>query len=59
MTLIPEIAAIVIEGGILHGFLNTVASSGSAVSLLTLMWADLDMQSMPMGPIESRYLSLR
>src|ERR1700761_5312438 len=33
----PEIAAIVIAGGLLCGFLNTVASSGSAVSLPILM----------------------
>jgi uncharacterized membrane protein YfcA len=33
----PEIIAIVIAGGLLCGFLNTVASSGSAVSLPILM----------------------
>jgi hypothetical protein len=41
MTFNPEIAAIVIVAGLLCGFLNTVASSGSAVSLPILLWVGL------------------
>ncbi len=41
MVLSPEILAVVLLGGLLCGFLNTVASSGSAVSLPILMWVGL------------------
>lgn len=41
MTISPEILLIVICAGLFCGFLNTVASSGSAVSLPILLWLGL------------------
>jgi uncharacterized membrane protein YfcA len=41
MSFSPEIAAVVVVAGLLCGFLNTVASSGSAVSLPILLWIGL------------------
>jgi uncharacterized membrane protein YfcA len=41
MVLSPEVLVVVVIGGLLCGFLNTVASSGSAVSLPILMWVGL------------------
>jgi uncharacterized membrane protein YfcA len=41
MSINPEIMAVVVVAGLLCGFLNTVASSGSAVSLPVLLWVGL------------------
>ncbi len=41
MSFNPEITAVVVVAGLFCGFLNTVASSGSAVSLPILLWVGL------------------
>src|SRR5690348_17266128 len=41
MNFSPEVMIIVVLAGLLCGFLNTVASSGSAVSLPVLLWIGL------------------